>query len=701
MDFDKKRRLSRLGVMVLAAVLVEVISIAQYERVKAAMEEEMGVRARVVLGAMGADVGHMMELTEATLKENLWKVKQDLDHPDSSYVSLVYLVDDNPHVVGGFLAFVPDYYPSKGRLFEPYVKKGNGTISISQLAGPGHDYTQNEFFRQALETRQSFWSDPYIYEADSVENLITYSVPVLDGKGDVAAVCGLDMDVSWLGDTLNARQPFPSSFGLLLTQEGMLVAGPPESRTPKAEVEAALEEIRQGADEATGKDMSIRRFQMVREPHWQIVQVYRTREIFARIWKMRRQQVLLILLGLAILAFMIERFIRSESKLRKASEEQARISGELAVAQRIQREMLPTSFPSFVYGSLEPAREVGGDLFDFFIRDGKLFFCIGDVAGKGVPSAMLMSVVHSLFRMVSRTEESPSKILSMLNGELCRGNDSNMFVTFFVGCLDLYSGELYYASAGHDKPFIIADEVSMMPAQSNLPLGVFPDTRFEEQKCSLSPGTTLLLYTDGLTESKNVERKQFGRERVVEVLNAFVKSREQSPDRLVASLSKAAHKFAGKAPQSDDLTVLVVQFAPGELLHDQISLVNIIDEVDRLNSFVKAFFGQLQLDGKTAAGLRLALEETVVNVINYAYPAHEQGTVTILADSDRKELRFTVIDSGKPFDPTTVLEADTTLDAQERPIGGLGILLTRKLMDSISYTRRNGQNVLSLTKVIE
>ena len=701
MDIDKKRRLSRLGVMVLAAVLVEVISIAQYERVKAAMEEEMGVRARVVLGAMGADVGHMMELTEATLKENLWKVKQDLDHPDSSYVSLVYLVDDNPHVVGGFLAFVPDYYPSKGRLFEPYVKKGNGTISISQLAGPGHDYTQNEFFRQALETRQSFWSDPYIYEADSVENLITYTVPVLDGKGDVAAVCGLDMDVSWLGDTLNARQPFSSSFGLLLTQEGMLVAGPPESRTPKAEVEAALEEIRQGADEATGKDMSIRRFQMVREPHWQIVQVYRTREIFARIWKMRRQQVLLILLGLAILAFMIERFIRSESKLRKASEEQARISGELAVAQRIQREMLPTSFPSFVYGSLEPAREVGGDLFDFFIRDGKLFFCIGDVAGKGVPSAMLMSVVHSLFRMVSRTEESPSKILSMLNGELCRGNDSNMFVTFFVGCLDLYSGELYYASAGHDKPFIIADEVSMMPAQSNLPLGVFPDTHFEEQNCTLSPGTTLLLYTDGLTESKNVERKQFGRERVVEVLNAFVKSREQSPDSLVASLSKAAHKFAGKAPQSDDLTVLVVQFAPGELFHDQISLVNKIDEVDRLNSFVKAFFGELQLDGKTAAGLRLALEETVVNVINYAYPAHEQGTVTILADSDRKELRFTVIDSGKPFDPTTVLEADTTLDAQERPIGGLGILLTRKLMDSISYTRRNGQNVLSLTKVIE
>ncbi len=700
MDTAKKRMLSRLGVVVLAAVLVEVISIAQYERVKAAMEEEMGVRSRVVLGAMGADVGHMMELTEATMKENLWKVRQELNHSDSAYVYLKYLVDDNPHVVGAFIAFTPDYYPSKGRLFEPYVRKSKGSILLSQLAGADHDYTQNEFYLKALETRQPFWSDPYTYEADSLENLITYTVPVLDGRGEVAAVCGLDMDLSWLGDTLNARQPFPSSFGLLLTEDGGLVAGPPESRTSPAEVAAALEVIRSGSAETTGKDMAIRSVQMVREPYWQVVQVYRTKEVFARAWKMRRQQVLMILLGLAILAFMIERFVRSESKLRKASEEQARINGELSVAQHIQREMLPTSFPPFVYGSLEPAREVGGDLFDFFVRDGKLFFCIGDVAGKGVPSAMLMSVVHSLFRMVSRKEESPSHILSMINGELCRGNDSNMFVTFFVGCLDQYSGELYYATAGHDKPFILSDDVTSLPANPNLPLGVFPDTHFEEHRCTLSPGTTLLLYTDGLTESKNVQRKQFGRDRVVEVLSTFIKSKNQTPSGLVSALSKAAHKFAGKEPQSDDLTLLAVRFAPGEVLRDKISLINDIDEVDRLNAFVKSFFDKLNLDPKTAAGLRLALEETVVNVINYAYAPEEQGPITVLADSDRSELRFTVIDSGKPFDPTTVLEADTTLNAQDRPIGGLGILLTRKLMDSISYTRRDGQNVLSLTKIL-
>jgi sigma-B regulation protein RsbU (phosphoserine phosphatase) len=223
--------------------------------------------------------------------------------------------------------------------------------------------------------------------------------------------------------------------------------------------------------------------------------------------------------------------------------------------------MLPTAFPPFVYGSLEPAREVGGDLYDFFIRDGKLFFCIGDVAGKGVPSAMLMSVVHSLFRMVSRTEESPSKILSMLNGELCRGNDSNMFVTFFVGCLDLYSGELEYGNAGHDKPFLLAKDITLMPAKANLPLGVFPDTHYEEQSCTLSPGTTLLLYTDGLTEAKNEQRELFSRQRVLDVLARNAGKKDCR--RLLETMGKAARGFMGQAPQSDDLTMLAIHYTPG------------------------------------------------------------------------------------------------------------------------------------------
>jgi sigma-B regulation protein RsbU (phosphoserine phosphatase) len=240
----------------------------------------------------------------------------------------------------------------------------------------------------------------------------------------------------------------------------------------------------------------------------------------------------------------------------------------------------------------------------------------------------------------------------------------------------------------------------MIEAKSNLPLGVFPDTRFEEQSCVLEPGTTILLYTDGLTEAKNVARQEFGRSGIKATLEQFLSGKDPSLDSMVTSLSVAAHAFAGEAPQSDDLTLLAVRFDPENLIRDSIVLKNQVSEVTLLSSFVKGFFSKLDIDNRLASGIRLALEEAVVNVIDYAYPYGDEGTVSIQADSNGKEVRFTITDSGVPFDPTAMLEPDTKLDAQNRPIGGLGILLSRRLMDSIYYSRKNGKNVLSLTKTI-
>ncbi len=701
MSPSRKSWLASVGIVAIAAVMVEVISIVQYERLRRMMAEDMTVRSHIVLGAMASDIQHTLELTETTMKENLWNVSQSVSHPDSVFPAMKRLIDDNPHVVGGCLAFVPYYYPSKGRLFEPYAcKEKDGAIVISQIAGPGHDYTENEEFIRTLEAKAPSWSDPYYYGPDSL-SFATYSCPVWDNKGRLAGVCGLDIDLSWLGDTLNVNQRFPSSFRILLTENGQLVAGPPESRTPPEVVQQAVDILNGVLPASANPSIAIKTTALKNDPNWRLAQVFYKKEIYARMQRMRRQQMMLILLGLAILAFMIGRYSRNESKLRKVSEEQARVDEELEVAKHIQKEMIPRTFPPFVYGSLEPAREVGGDLFDFYIRDGKLFFCIGDVSGKGVPSAMLMSVNHSLFRVLSQKSESPSAILKALNQELCRGNDSNMFVTFFAGCLDLYTGKLHYANAGHDRPYLLTDSVEMLLAKSNLPLGVFPDTEFGDQEIVLSSGTMLFLYTDGLTEAKNSNREAFGRSRVHEALTACLADGNMTPESLVHAVSGEAHRFAGEAPQSDDLTMLLIRFMPGELLKDQITLVNDREEVEKLGAFVKDFCLKLEIDRKTASHLRLALEEAVVNVINYAYPKGEKGSIDIYADSNRKEVRFTIVDSGSPFDPTAAISADTTLDAQNRPIGGLGILLTRKLTDSVSYCRKGDKNVLTLTKSIQ
>lgn len=696
----KNSWLSRVGIVALAAGMVELLSIVQYQRLRTALLEETELRSRVVMNAMADEIQHTLERAEITMRENLWNIKRSMAHPDSVFEAVVCLIDDDRNLVGGSLAFRPYFYPSKGRLFEPYAsRQPDGSIKVAQIAGPDHDYTLNDEFTWILDKRCTSWTDPYKYGPDSLA-FSTYLSPLYDENGEIEAVCGLDIDLSWLGDTLNARQPYPSSFGLLLTPQGELVAGPSASRTPAAEVQQVVDLLNgvKSASEVPG--VLYTSTTLYKDPYWQVVEVYKMDEIYARVRRQRRQQLIFIVLGLAILAFILHRYARNESKLRKASEEKARMGAELEVAHRIQQEMLPKKFPPFVYGSLEPALEVGGDIFDFFTRDGKLFFCIGDVSGKGVPSAMLMSVAHSLFRILSQKTASPARILESMNQELNRGNDSNMFITFFVGCLDLYSGELRFSNAGHDKPFMVNGDISLLPSKSNLPLAVFPDTQFEDQTYTLAPGTLLLLYTDGLTEAKNVERKTFGRPHIQEVLEQFRGSSDQSLYSLVSTLSEAAHSFAGEAPQSDDLTMLALRFDPDNNRREQITLVNQQSEVTRLGTFVKDFLAPLELDKKQASGLRLALEEAVVNVINYAYPEGESGEILVNADTNGHEVRFTITDSGYPFDPTTVLKPDTTLDAQNRPIGGLGIFLSRKLVDSISYSRIGPKNVLSLTKNI-
>lgn len=378
---------------------------------------------------------------------------------------------------------------------------------------------------------------------------------------------------------------------------------------------------------------------------------------------------------------------------------QARISGELEAARKIQQEMLPKVFPADIFGLLEPAREVGGDVFDFYRRDGKLFFCMGDVSGKGVPSAMLMAVIRSLFRMVSRRVERPSAILRLLNEQLCLDNDTHMFVTFFVGTIDYYTGHFRFANAGHDKPFLLTDGVSLLPAKANLPLGVFLDTVFEEQLLELSSGMSLFLYTDGLTEARNGHRAFFGRPRVQACLQDAL-SRGLNARQSVLSVQEAVHAFVGDAPQSDDLTMLLVQYAPADLVREHIDLKNRSEELSRLSDFLKALCARLELEQNLALSIRLAAEEAVVNAINYAYPEGKEGVITVYADSDHREIRFTIVDEGVPFDSTAAVPPDTRLGVQDRPIGGLGILLTRKIMDSVSYSRKEGKNVLTLTKII-
>ena len=256
---------------------------------------------------------------------------------------------------------------------------------------------------------------------------------------------------------------------------------------------------------------------------------------------------------------------RYVEELKVTTAQNASIESELAVARNIQMSMLPISWPPFpdrddldIFGSVAPARAVGGDLFDFRIRDEKLYFCIGDVSGKGIPAALVMTVISSMFRTLSASEDSPLRIMTAINSSISTRNENMMFVTLFVGALDLSTGVLQYTNAGHNAPFVITGgQARMMSVDANIPVGVLEDWSYTLQETTLSPGEILFLYTDGLTEATRSDGELFGEERVLEELSSH--GEDISAERVVADMTAAVNRFIGKAEQSDDLTMLVLK----------------------------------------------------------------------------------------------------------------------------------------------
>ena len=394
-------------------------------------------------------------------------------------------------------------------------------------------------------------------------------------------------------------------------------------------------------------------------------------------------------------------------ELKKTTALKASLDSELQVAKNIQMSMLPKIYPPYpdrddieIFGQLDSAKEVGGDLFDFFIRDEKLFFCIGDVSGKGVPASLVMAVTRAQFRTVAAHEAMPDRIISELNEAMAEGNDSNMFVTLFVGALDLPTGRMRYSNAGHDAPILIGSGAGLLPCDANIPVGVMPGWKFTAQEANIDPGTTIFLYTDGLTEAENIDHKQFQEKRIFEVINKT----QNEPKMLIEAMTDAVHDFVGDAEQSDDLTMLALQYnhMQADIKYQRsLTLPNDVQAVPKLAEFVDIVCETVGFDMGTAMKMNLAIEEAVVNVMNYAYPAGVKGTVNIDVKASAEWVKFIISDSGAPFDPTAKAEVDTTLSAEERGIGGLGIHLIRQIMDSINYEREDGRNVLTLIKKLK
>jgi phosphoserine phosphatase RsbU/P len=404
---------------------------------------------------------------------------------------------------------------------------------------------------------------------------------------------------------------------------------------------------------------------------------------------------------------MTRRLNESIEHLKETTAAKERIESELKIAHEIQMSMVPKIFPPFpdrnefdIFAALVPAKEVGGDLYDFFfIDEDRLCFAVGDVSGKGVPAALFMAVTKTLFRATAGNGGAPGEILARLNTEISRDNESCMFVTFFCGILNIRTGQVDYSNGGHNLPYHLhRGGVSALENFGGRSLGLMERSPYASAQMVLRPGEALLLYTDGVTEAMNLNRALYSDERLEQFLAI---NRGSASRQLIGDLIGDVRHFAGEAQQSDDITILALHyFGDTKKITEgvEIRLRNKSSELAKANQAITDFGKQHGLSGNVVHDLSLVVSEILTNIISYGYTDQDEHEITVRLGADSREARISVEDDGQPFDPLEAPEIDTTKPLEERTEGGLGVHLARTLTDGLEYRRHEGKNLLVMKK---
>ena len=671
----KKKNTTGIWIVIIAAAVLEAISCIMYFTSRAAIKHEAEQRAKTELRKAELEIEtHTIEM-ETAAKALAALVEKHLEYPEAAYASTRLAVGSLRENTSMAVAFVPNYYRSKGVYYEICSSRINeDSIYSRNIGSVDHDYTQLEWYKNGFVHDSCWWCEPYLDNAGAKTMVVSCSCPVKDKEGKVVAVVCVDMALDYLQEKLpQYLQVYKNSYYSIKSSQGGDIVRVIDT-IPGHKYNTFDEEI-----DATG---------------WHIEIIIPEDEMFADLNRIGKIVGLLMLLGLGVLIFIIWHAGKSNKQLIESTAKNERMESELQIANTIQMAMLPKVFPPFMdrldlnlYGIVDPAKEIGGDLYDFYVRHNKLFFCIGDVSGKGVPAALVMAMTRSLFRNITAHEEQPAEIVRKMNRAIVDQNAQNMFLTLFLGVMDCETGELQYCNAGHNAPVVMVNgewlKVNVVP---NLPLGIEPEFVFKAQQTKLQHGDTLFLYTDGLSEAENIRHEQYGEERMMkELMDERMKG--LSPRKMVQAMKASVEAFREGADQSDDLTMLVVRYQTPALM-----MRNDIEQIPTLSEWIEG----LGIPDELSMPINLALEEIVSNVMLYAYP-HSSGRVLVEYTAP---LIFTITDSGIPFDPTKQKEADITLSAEEREIGGLGIHLVRQIMDEVIYERVEDKNVLTLIKHI-
>lgn len=657
-------------------------SYVSYSRALFSLQEKMDLETQIAQEKLQFELYDALDASSQIAD----KVKKCLEHPDELYDKTSELLNRYPNFYSCYVVFPPYYYPEEGKWFGLTSYRTKDSIISRPFGNAEHDYFEREWYKGAVQSTEGYWSTPY-RDDDFDEPIYTYSKVMRDEEGKLICVIGIDFSLNWIHNLLEHFKPFEEAVFMLYGSNGTLLAmsnGAPADGFGNSWI-------------ITSKTLQPINIKMVTAvPKRHIIQSLRLGTLLP---------FGVFVLGILVVGLLIRRITRDEQVNARLETEKKVLSHELEIAHDIQMGILKdTNEKQKAQGNgdielqtlLVPMREVGGDLFDFHREGDELWFIIGDVSGKGVPAAIFMSAAVNLFRAAEVRATSPKEIMEEMNAILSENNPSLTFVTAFIGCLHIPTGELLFCNAGHCAPLIKhklsavnqhsavsiqPSEVRCLQIEPNIPLGYDGRYCFVEQGCMLGEGDTLVLYTDGVTEARNERREMLGLKRWSDI----VAKNEDLPN--------AIKHFIGQADPTDDITLMTI-CKKSPVLPMTINVPCREDQWPVLRNAIHSFGLCIGMERKALKKYEVAAEEAIVNILHYS----QANDIEIVLSSQDSAFTIQLMDDGLPFDPTEHTPNNKTID--ERQIGGMGIHLIRQIVDEMHYERKKEKNILRMVKLL-
>ncbi len=389
-------------------------------------------------------------------------------------------------------------------------------------------------------------------------------------------------------------------------------------------------------------------------------------------------------------------------------EEKKKTEADLKLANEIQQNEIPNIFPAFpnrkefdLYAMMLPAKDVGGDFYDYFlIDDNHLGLVIADVSGKGIPAALNMIKAKTMLKGISSNITDPGKVLTSLNTTFIDNNKLDMFVTIWFGIVEISTGKLTYANAGHEDLIIYKKNTGydILKTKHNLPIGALNNSTYENNSITLDKGDKIFIYTDGVTEAININEKAFGINNLLKSLNEH---KNEDVKNTINMVKKDINLFTDTKMQFDDITMLCFELKESEnMMHYKKKFEAKQDEINSVYEFFKESLSNVFSEEKTKK-YYVVLDEIFSNIVKYGYKdIKENRFINIYIDLNQKENKLTVIfeDNGIKFNPLEKEDPNTNLSAKDRNEGGLGIYIVKQMMDKVTYEYKDNKNILTLEK---